>query len=132
MHKYSAQTARKPLAQTDAALLAEAAEVEAIVKETPTPAEHVVDHLQEACGAESQLSPEQVRAERVAALVRKVRENRAKSAAPTSGEGRGRGTVNEALEKIRARRAEEQTRRGERRTEDNSGQRQDRAPGYRR
>jgi len=37
-----------------------------------------VDHLQQARGAEAQLNPAQERAERMAALARKVRENRAK------------------------------------------------------
>lgn len=36
-----------------------------------------MDHLQQARGAEAQLSPAQERDERLAALARKVRENRA-------------------------------------------------------
>jgi hypothetical protein len=57
MHKYTAQTSKEPLSAADAALTAEVAHVEAVVKETPTPAEDVVDHLQQARGAEAQLSP---------------------------------------------------------------------------
>lgn len=74
MQKYSAQTAKEPLALADAALMAEAA-----IKETPTPAEHVVDHLPVARGNEAQLNPAQERAERIAALARKIHENRAKT-----------------------------------------------------
>jgi hypothetical protein len=53
MHKYSAQTAKEPLAAADAALMAEAAQVEAAVKETPTPAEQIVDHLPQTLGTEA-------------------------------------------------------------------------------
>ncbi len=104
MHKYSAQTAKEPLAPADAAHMAEAAQVEALVKETPTPAEHVVDHLQETRGAQAQLNPAQERAERIAALARKVRENRATTGHKTEDRPE---SVKEALEDIAARRRSE-------------------------
>lgn len=53
MHKYSAQTAKEPLAAADAALMAEAAQVEAADKEAPTPAEQIVDHLRQTLGTEA-------------------------------------------------------------------------------
>ncbi|MGO4860116.1 AAA family ATPase [Arthrobacter sp. 2MCAF14] len=128
MHKYSAQTAKEPLARADAVLMAEAAQVEAIVKESPTPAEHVVDHLQESRGSEAQLSPAQERAERIAALARMVRENRARIGHPVN-ESRSPEAVKEALEQIKARRAEEQDRRHQTRRNDDQTPRQDRGPG---
>ena len=129
MHKYSAQTAKAPLAPADASLMAEAAEVEAVVKETPTPAEHVVDHLRETRGSETQLSPAQERAERMAALARKVRENRARNRRPDE-DSTSPEAVKEALDQIRARRAQEQARREEtRRGHDDPTPRQDRGPG---
>ncbi|MDQ0031507.1 MobF family relaxase [Arthrobacter bambusae] len=129
MHKYSAQTAKEPLAPADAALMAEAAQVEAVVKETPTPAEHVVDHLRETRGTETQLSPAQERAERMAALARKVRENRAKNQRADE-DSRNPEAVKEALDQIKARRAQEQARREEtRRGHDDPTPRQDRGPG---
>jgi hypothetical protein len=128
MHKYSAQTAKEPLAPADAELMAEAAQVEAAVKETPTPAEHVVDHLRETRGTETQLSPAQERAERIAALARKVRENRAKNHRPDT-DTNSPEAVKEALEQIKARRAQEQARRDETRRTDEPTPRQDRGPG---
>jgi conjugative relaxase-like TrwC/TraI family protein len=128
MHKYSAQTAKEPLAPADASLMAEAAQVEAAVKETPTPAEQVVDHLQETRGTEAQLSPAQERAERIAALARKVRENQAKNHR-TDADTRSPEAVKEALEQIKARRAREQARRDETRRTDEPTPRQDRGPG---
>jgi hypothetical protein len=128
MHKYSAQTAKEPLSAADASLMAEAAQVEAAVKETPTPAEHVVDHLQETRGTETQLSPAQERAERIAALARKVRENRAKNHR-TDTDTNSPEAVKEALEQIKARRAQEQARRDETRRTDEPTPRQDRSPG---
>lgn len=109
--------------------MAEAAHVEAVVKETPTPAEDVVDHLQQARGAEAQLSPAQERAERMAALARKVRENRAKRHGQDP-ETKNPEAVKEALEQIKARRAEEQDRRDQNRRYDDQAPRQDRGPGF--
>lgn len=86
-----------------------AAQVEAAVKKTPTPAEQVVDHVQEARGTEAQLSPAEERAERISALARKVRENRAKNQR-TDADTRSPEAVKEALEQIKARRAQEQAR----------------------
>lgn len=106
IHKYSGQTAKEPLSAADATLMAEVADVEALVKETPTPAEEVVDHLQQARGAEGQLSPAEERAERLAAVARKVRENRARHHGGEQ-ETRNPEAVKEALDQIRARRAEE-------------------------
>ena len=106
IHKYSAQTAKEPLSAADATLMAEAADVEALVMETPTPAEDVVDHLQQARGAEGQLSPAQERAERLAALARKVRENRAQHQGGEPDTSNPEA-VKEALDQIKARRAEE-------------------------
>jgi hypothetical protein len=128
MHKYSAQTAKEPLAPADASLMAEAAQVEAAVKEAPTPAEHVVDYLRETRGTEAQLSPAQERAERIAALARKVRENRAGNHRPDT-DTRSPEAVKEALEQIKARRAQEQARRGETRRTDDPMPRPDRGPG---
>lgn len=108
MHKYGAQTGKEPLSAADTSLMAEAAHVEAVVKETPTPAEKVVDHLREARGEEAQLSPEQERSERLAALARKVREN--KEARQGAAEpGQVPESVSEALKDIRARRDAERT-----------------------
>ncbi|NHW49219.1 relaxase domain-containing protein [Paenarthrobacter sp. MSM-2-10-13] len=129
MHKYTAQTTKEPLSGADASLMAEAAHVEAAVKETPTPAEDVVDELQQARGAEAQLSPAQERAERMAALARKVRENRAKRQGKEP-ENRNSEAVKEALEQIKARRAEEQARRDQPRRDDDQAPRQDRGPGF--
>jgi hypothetical protein len=128
MHKYSAQTAKEPLAAADAALMAEAAQVEAAVKEIPTPAENVVDHLRETRGTEAQLSPAQERAERIAALARKVRENRVKrqSKDPDTNSPEA---VKEALEQIKARRAQEQAARDQGRRTDEPTARHDRGPG---
>ncbi|MFB0839990.1 MobF family relaxase [Arthrobacter sp. E44] len=106
MHKYSAQTAKEPLSAADASLMAEAAHVEAVVKETPTPAEDVVDHLQQARGAEAQLSPAQERSERLAALARKVRENRAQRQGGEP-ETSTPEAVKEALDQIKVRREQE-------------------------
>jgi len=106
MHKYSAQTAKDPLSAPDASLMAEAAHVEAVVKETPTPAEEVVDHLQQARGAEAQLSPAQERAERLAELARKVRKNRAERHGGES-EARNPEAVQKALDQLKARREQE-------------------------
>jgi conjugative relaxase-like TrwC/TraI family protein len=131
MHKYSAQTAKEPLAPADAAHMAEAAQVEAAVKETPTPAEQVVNHLQETRGTEAQLSPARERAERIAALARKVRENRAKNNRPDA-DTRSPEAVKEALEQIKARRDQEQARRDETRRNDEPTPRQDRGPGFKR
>lgn len=130
MHKYSAQTAKDPLSRADASLMAEAAQVEAVVKETPTPAEDVVDHLQQARGAEAQLSPAQERAERMAALARKVRANRNKSDQPDAGSRSSQEAVKEAMEQIKARRAEEQARRDQSRPTDDQKPRHDRGPGF--
>lgn len=130
LHKYSAQTAKESLVPADASLMAEAAQVEAAVKETPTPAEQVVDHLRETRGTEAELSPAQQRAEQIAALARKVRENRAKShradADTTSPEA-----VKEALEQIKARRAQEQAHRDETRRNDDQVPRHDPRPRHR-
>lgn len=120
----SGQTAKEPLAVTDAALM-----TEAVVKETQSPAQHVVDHLQETRGAETQLSSAQERAERIAALARKVRENRAKRHRPDA-DTKSPEAVKEALEQIKARRAEEQARREETRRNDDQTPRQDRDPGF--
>ncbi|MDP9890014.1 conjugative relaxase-like TrwC/TraI family protein [Arthrobacter oryzae] len=73
MHKYSAQTAKEPLSGTDAVLMAEAANVEAAVAETPTPAEQVVDQLRQERSQDTTLTPEQERAERIAAMARRIR-----------------------------------------------------------
>ncbi|AOY74419.1 conjugal transfer protein TraA (plasmid) [Arthrobacter sp. ZXY-2] len=130
MHKYTAQTAKEPLSPDDASLMAEAAQVEAIVKETPTPAEDVVDHLQQERGTEAQLSPAQERDERMAALARKVRENRAKRKGqePVGGNTEA---VREALDQIKARRAEEEARRAEPQQANDPGPQQDRrGPGH--
>jgi hypothetical protein len=70
MHKYSAQTAKDPLSADDAALMADAADVGATVATEPTPAEQVVDRLREERSQDVTLTPEQERAERVAAMVR--------------------------------------------------------------
>ncbi|MFB0840482.1 MobF family relaxase [Arthrobacter sp. E44] len=129
MHKYTAQTAKEPLSSADAALMAEAAHVEAVVKEAPTPAEDVVDQLQQARGAEAQLTPAQDRAERMAALARKVRENRAKRQR-RDPETRNPEAVKEALEQIKARREEEQGRRDRTRRDDEQKPRQDRGPRF--
>lgn len=113
MHKYTGQTAKDPLSRADTSLMAE----------------DVVDHLREARGAESQLSPAQERAERMAALARNVRENRAKSQRPDT-ESKSPEAVKEALDQIKARRAKEQARRDEtRRTTDDPTPRQHRGPG---
>ncbi|MEV5054353.1 hypothetical protein [Arthrobacter sp. LAR12-1-1.1] len=117
------------MSSADAALMAEAAHVEAIVKETQTPAEHVVDHLQETRSNEAQLSPAQERAERMAALARKVRENRAKTNKPDDAITSTPEAVKEALEQIKARRAEEQTRYEETRQGGEKEVRHDRGPG---
>jgi conjugative relaxase-like TrwC/TraI family protein len=105
MHKYSAQTAKAPLVAEDASLMAEAAEVEAIVSVDPTPAEQVVDHLREERAAGSgDLTPAQERIERIAELARKVRANReGQSEAKDQPEA-----VTEALDDIRNRREAEQ------------------------
>jgi hypothetical protein len=129
MHKYTAQAAKDPLSPDDASLMAEAAHVAATVKETPTPAEDVVDHLQQARGTEAQLSPAQERAERMAALARKVRENRTKRQGQES-EARNSEAVKEALEQIKARRAEEQARRDQTGHDDDQKPRRDRGPGF--
>lgn len=129
MHKYTAQTSKEPLSAADATLMAEAAHVEAVVKETPTPAEDVVDHLQQARGAGAQLSPTQARAERMAALARKVRENRAKRHGQDP-ETKSPEAVQEALEQIKARRAEEQGGRDQNRRNHDQAPRQDRGPGF--
>jgi hypothetical protein len=113
MHKYSAQTRKEPLAPADAQLMAEAAQVEALVKEAPTPAEQVVDQLRQTrrIEAEAQLSPAQERAERAAALARKVRANQRPTDQEGSGSQESAEAVKEAMENIRARRVEEETRR---------------------
>jgi hypothetical protein len=108
MHKYSAQTKKEPLAAADATLMAEAAQVEAAVKETPTPAERVVDVLREERSQDVTLTPEQKRAEDVAATARKVRQNLdARRGAPT--QEHAPEAVDEALKDIAARRQEEST-----------------------
>ena len=105
MHKYTAQTKKAPLAPEDAALMAEAAEVEALVAVEPTPAEQVVDRLREDRAQEAGETHQQGRADRIAELARKVRNNRPGAqtgdAAPES--------VDEALDDIRKRREAEQT-----------------------
>lgn len=130
MHKYTAQTAKEPLSEADASPMAEAAHVEAIVKETPTPAEDVVDHLQQERGTEAHLSPAQERAERMAALARRVRENRAKRSQRADTESNSPEAVKEALAQIKARRAQEQGRREEARRADDQTPRHDRGPGF--
>jgi len=129
MHKYTAQTAKAPLSRADASLMAEAAHVEAVVKETPTPAEDVVDHQQQARGEEAHPSPAQERAERMAALARKVRENREKRQGQDH-ETKNPEAVKEALAQIKARRAEEQARRDQLRRDDEQTPHHDRGPGY--
>lgn len=132
MHKYSAQTRKEPLDVADAELMAEAAQVEALVKETPTPAEQVVDQLRQARGTETgaQLSPAQERAERAAALARKVRANRRPTGQDGTGTQESSEAVKEAMENIRARRAAEDARREQSRPEDDPAPRQDRGPGH--
>ena len=130
MHKYSAQTRKEPLAVADAELMAEAAQVEALVKESPSQAEQIVDQLRQARGTEAQLSPAQERAERAAALARKVRANRR----PTDQNGprtqESSEAVKEAMENIRARRAEEKARRQQTRTDIDPTPQPDRGPGH--
>lgn len=75
MHKYTEQTAKEPLSADDAKLMVDAAEVQAPVATAPTPAERVVDMLREERSQDLTLTPEQERAEHVAATARKVREN---------------------------------------------------------
>jgi conjugative relaxase-like TrwC/TraI family protein len=132
MHKYSAQTAKAPLAVVDAELMAESAQVEALVKEAPTPAEQVVDQLRQARGAAdgAQLSPAQERVERAADLARKVRANRHPTGQEPPETNDGTGAVKEALENIRARRAEEDARREQTRSENEPAPRQDQDPGH--
>lgn len=133
MHKYTAQTRKEPLAPADAALMAEAAEVEALVKETPTPAEQVVDQLRQSRGMHSgtQLSPAQERAERAAEMARKVRANQRTTSGPAEdGTGTSSDAVKEAMERIRARKAEEDARREQSRPEDDPAPHQGRGPGH--
>ncbi|WP_113719740.1 MobF family relaxase [Arthrobacter dokdonensis] len=132
MHKYSAQTRKEPLAPADAGLMAEAAQVEALVKETPTPAEQVVDQLRQTRATEVQatLGPAQERAERAAALARKVRANWRPAGQNGPGPQENAEAVKEAMENIRARRAAEDTRRGQSRPEDDPAPRPDRGPGH--
>ncbi|KQR64056.1 hypothetical protein ASF98_11115 [Arthrobacter sp. Leaf337] len=112
MHKYSAQTAKEPLSADDAALMADAADVGATVATEPTPAEHVVDRLREERSQDVPLTPEQERAERVAAMVRRVRENReARQGAPAPEQAPH--AVSEALNDIAARRQAEETTAGQ-------------------
>ncbi|WP_432246092.1 MobF family relaxase (plasmid) [Arthrobacter sp. G.S.26] len=106
MHKYSAQTAKDPLAGADATLMAEAANVEAAVAETPTPAEQVVDQLREERSQDTTLTPEQERAERIAAMARRIR-----STSTTSTPEQTPEAVTEAMKDIADRRhAEKDTR----------------------
>lgn len=108
MHKYSAQTKKAPLSADDANLMAEAADVAATVATEPTQAEHVVDVLREERSQDVTLTPDQERAERVAAMVRRVRETReARDGAPTPEQAPE--SVNEALKDIVARRDAERT-----------------------
>ncbi|MGC0239513.1 hypothetical protein [Arthrobacter sp. SD76] len=83
MHKYTAQTKKAPLAPEDATLMAEAAEVEAIVAVEPTPAEQVVDRLREDRAQTAGEGPLQGRADRIADLARKVRTTGPASNPPT-------------------------------------------------
>jgi hypothetical protein len=53
--------------------MSEAANVEATVAETPTPAEQVVDQLRQERSQDTTLTPEQERAERIAAMARRIR-----------------------------------------------------------
>ncbi|WP_269046500.1 ATP-dependent DNA helicase [Paenarthrobacter sp. Z7-10] len=130
LHKYGAQTRKEPLTAADAALMADAAQVEALVKETPTPAEHVVDELRQTRGTEAELSPAQERAERAAALARKVRANQRPAGPGGPGPREGSEAVKEAMENIRARRAEEDARRQQTRHDEDPAPRQDRGPGH--
>jgi conjugative relaxase-like TrwC/TraI family protein len=108
MHKYSAQTKKEPLSADDAKLMAEAAEVQATVAVEPTPAERVVDVLREERSQDATLTPDQERAEHVAATARKVRENlNAHRGAPAPEHAPE--AVDEALKDIAARREEERT-----------------------
>jgi hypothetical protein len=108
MHKYSAQTAKEPLSAADAAHMADAADVGATVATEPTPAEQVVDRLREERSQDVTLTPEQERAERVASMVRRVRENReARQGAPSPEQAPE--AVSEALKDIAARRKAEET-----------------------
>ncbi|MET3708136.1 hypothetical protein [Pseudarthrobacter sp. S6] len=102
MHKYSAQTAKEPLAGADAALMAEAANVEATVAETPTPAEQVVDQLRQERSQDTTLTPEQERAERIAAMARRI-----KGTSNTSTPEQSPEAVTEAMKDIAERRRAE-------------------------
>jgi hypothetical protein len=102
MHKYSAQTAKEPLAGADAALMAEAANVEATVAERPTPAEQVVDQLREERSQDTTLTPEQERAERIAAMARRIR-----GTSNTSTPEQAPEAVTEAMKDIAERRRAE-------------------------
>jgi hypothetical protein len=108
MHKYSAQTAKEPLSADDAKLMADAAEVQATLVTEPTPAERVVDVLREERSEDVTLTPEQERAEHVAATARKVRQNMdARQGAPAPEQAPE--AVNEALNDIAARREAERS-----------------------
>jgi conjugative relaxase-like TrwC/TraI family protein len=108
MHKYTAQTKKEPLSADDATLMADAAEVQATVAGDQTPAERVVDVLREERSQDVTLTPEQKRAEDVAATARKVRQNLdARRGAST--QEHAPEAVDEALQDIAARRQEEST-----------------------
>lgn len=125
LHKYSAQTSKESLAEDDATLMNGAAQIEALVKETPTPAEEVVDQLRQSRSTQTPLTPAQERIERAAAMARKIR---ASQHAP--GQREGSETVREAMENIRANRAQEETRRHETRHDNHPATKQDHDPGH--
>ncbi|MET3165084.1 UNVERIFIED_ORG: conjugative relaxase-like TrwC/TraI family protein [Arthrobacter sp. UYEF10] len=104
MHKYSAQTAKEPLAGAAAALMAEAANVEAALAERPTPAEQVVDQLREERSQDTTLTPEQERAERIAAMARRIRGTSTTSTPEQTPEA-----VTEAMKDIAERREAERS-----------------------
>lgn len=105
MHKYSAQTKKEPLSAQDAKLMADAAEVQATVATATTPAEQVVDRLREERSQETTLTPEQERAERIAAMARRIR-----GSGKTSMPEQAPDAVAEAMKDIvERRRAEKET-----------------------
>lgn len=88
--------------------MADAADVQATVATEPTPAEQVVDRLCEERSQDVTLTPEQNRAERVAAMTRTVRETiEAHEDAPTPEPTPE--ALTEAMKDIAARREAERT-----------------------